>query len=278
MCVCEGLTPVLPDPVSGISAERQQCPSHNARCQSTTRNTTTPSETTPSEAITDEYPRPMRTSKSLSAVLAVLLMPYLLAACTTTSSNTLEKAPAPVSNRTDVLRYSAPKDEKFDVPPVDVSKIDPKYLRQLVDYPTDQPPGTIVVDPHNRFLYLVQEGGKALRYGVGVGKEGLEFTGTANVGYKREWPRWTPTQDMIKREPERYEQWADGMEGGATNPLGARALYLFKDGKDTLYRIHGTTEPWSIGQAVSSGCIRLLNQDVIDLYNRVPPRSKVVVR
>lgn len=214
----------------------------------------------------------MRT-KSLAAVLAVPFMTYLLAACTTTSGIEL----APVSNPSDVKRYGAPRDEKFDVVPVDVSKIDPKYLRQLVDYPTDQPPGTIVVDPRNRFLYLVQEGGKALRYGVGVGKEGLEFTGTANVGYKREWPRWTPTQDMIKREPERYGQWARGMEPGSTNPLGPRALYLFKDGKDTLYRIHGTTEPSSIGRAVSSGCIRLLNQDVIDLYNRVPPGSKVVV-
>jgi lipoprotein-anchoring transpeptidase ErfK/SrfK len=219
----------------------------------------------------------MRTFERLSALPAVLLTASLLAACTTTSSKVPETAYAPVVNQTDALRYGAPKGEKFDVSQVDVSKIDPKYLRQLVDYPTDQPPGTVVVDPHNRFLYLVQEGGKALRYGVGVGKEGLEFTGTANVGYKREWPRWTPTQDMIKREPDRYEQWAGGMEPGSTNPLGARALYLFKDGKDTLFRIHGTTEPQSIGRAVSSGCIRLLNQDVIDLYNRIPPGSKVVV-
>lgn len=219
----------------------------------------------------------MRTFERLSALPAILLMTSLLAACTTTSSKIPETTPARVVNQTDALRYAAPKGEKFDVAPVDVSKIDPKYLRQLVDYPTDQPPGTVVVDAHNRFLYLVQEGGKALRYGVGVGKEGLEFTGTANVGYKREWPRWTPTQDMIKREPDRYKQWAGGMEPGSTNPLGARALYLFKDGKDTLYRIHGTTEPQSIGRAVSSGCIRLLNQDVIDLYNRIPPGSKIVV-
>lgn len=219
----------------------------------------------------------MRTFERLSALPAILLMTSLLAACTTTSSKIPETTPARVVNQTDALRYAAPKGEKFDVASVDVSKIDPKYLRQLVDYPTDQPPGTVVVDAHNRFLYLVQAGGKALRYGVGVGKEGLEFTGTANVGYKREWPRWTPTQNMIKREPDRYKQWAGGMEPGSTNPLGARALYLFKDGKDTLYRIHGTTEPQSIGRAVSSGCIRLLNQDVIDLYNRIPPGSKVVV-
>lgn len=219
----------------------------------------------------------MRTFERLSALPAILLMTSLLAACTTTSSKIPETTSARVVNQTDALRYAAPKGEKFDVAPVDVSTIDPKYLRQLVDYPTDQQPGTVVVDAHNRFLYLVQEGGKALRYGVGVGKEGLEFTGTANVGYKREWPRWTPTQNMIKREPHRYKQWAGGMEPGSINPLGARALYLFKDGKDTLYRIHGTTEPQSIGRAVSSGCIRLLNQDVIDLYNRIPPGSKVVV-
>jgi lipoprotein-anchoring transpeptidase ErfK/SrfK len=120
------------------------------------------------------------------------------------------------------------------------------------------------------------ENGKAVRYGVGVGKAGLEFRGTATIQDKKEWPHWTPTQDMMRREPARYQPWAKGMDGGAKNPLGARALYLFKDGKDTLYRIHGTTEPSSIGKAVSSGCIRMLNQDVIDLYNRVPKGAKVV--
>jgi lipoprotein-anchoring transpeptidase ErfK/SrfK len=124
---------------------------------------------------------------------------------------------------------------------------------------------------------LVQENGKALRYGVGVGKAGLEFQGSASVQMKREWPRWTPTSDMIGRDPGRYAPWKTGMDGGSQNPLGARALYLFKDGKDTLYRIHGTNEPQTIGKAVSSGCIRMLNQDVIDLYGRVPRGSKVVV-
>jgi lipoprotein-anchoring transpeptidase ErfK/SrfK len=170
-----------------------------------------------------------------------------------------------------------PSGEKFEVDAVDLSEMDPKNLRQLVDYRTTQPPGTVVVDPHKRFLYLVMENGKALRYGVGVGKAGLEFSGTATIQDRKEWPHWTPTPDMIHRDPDRYQPWAKGMDGGAKNPLGARALYLFKDGKDTLYRIHGTTEPWSIGKAVSSGCIRMLNQNVIDLYNRVPKGAKVVV-
>ena len=155
-------------------------------------------------------------------------------------------------------------DGAYTVAPVPGGDLKIRYMRQLVDDPTGQPAGTVVVDPKNRFLYLVQEGGKALRYGVGVGKEGMAWSGTANVAMKREWPRWTPTKDMIAREPDKYVKWARGMEGGTQNPLGARALYLFKNGKDTLYRIHGTNEPWSIGQAMSSGCIRMMNQDVID--------------
>lgn len=117
----------------------------------------------------------------------------------------------------------------------------------------------------------------AIRYGVGVGREGLAFAGTGTVRKKQEWPHWTPTSTMIAREPKRYAKWARGMDGGIGNPLGAQALYLFKDGKDTRYRIHGTTEPDSIGKAVSSGCIRMMNQDVIDLYSRVPLGTKVVV-
>ena len=116
-----------------------------------------------------------------------------------------------------------------------------------------------------------------MRYGIGVGKAGLEFEGGARIGRKAEWPRWTPTPNMIAREPERNLKWAGGMEPGLTNPLGPRALYLHKDGKDTLFRIHGTSEPWSIGKAVSSGCVRLFNQDIIDLYSRVPTGSRVVV-
>lgn len=174
-------------------------------------------------------------------------------------------------------RYAALPAEKFPVEAVDTSRIDPQFLQQVVDYRSPHPPGTVVVDPHRRYLYLVQTGNKAIRYGVGVGREGLAFAGTGTVQEKKQWPHWTPTPAMIARDPNRYAKWAQGMEGGAGNPLGARALYLFKDGKDTRYRIHGTTEPDSIGKAVSSGCIRMMNQDVIDLYARVPLGAKVVV-
>ena len=215
-------------------------------------------------------------------VLAGPLAMAVLSGCTTTSST-----PGPLASSTKSFSqispalaqaYAAPTNEPYKIEAVDVAEMDPKYLRQVVDFPTSEPVGTIVVDPRHRFLYLVQEHGKALRYGVGVGKAGLEFTGTATIQYKKEWPHWTPTNDMVKREPARYMPWQKGMDGGARNPLGARALYLFKNGKDTLYRIHGTTEPSSIGKAVSSGCIRLVNQDIIDLYNRVPASTKVVVR
>src|SRR3981189_2847007 len=178
------------------------------------------------------------------------VLPAALAACTTDSTPTPMAATRMVSPDL-VQRYAAPSGEKFEVDAVDVSEMDPKNLRQLVDYRTTQPPGTVVVDPHKRFLYLVMENGKAVRYGVGVGKAGLEFRGTAAIHDKKEWPHWTPTQDMMRREPARYQPWAKGLDGGAKNPLGARALYLFKDGKDTLYRIHGTTEPGRIGEASS---------------------------
>lgn len=173
--------------------------------------------------------------------------------------------------------YASLGSEKFPVDEVDTSHVDPQFLAQTVAYRSPYPAGTIVVDPHKRFLYLVQKDGQATRYGIGVGREGLAFVGTGTVQEKREWPHWTPTSAMIARQPERYAKWAKGMEGGIGNPLGARALYLFKDGKDTRYRIHGTTEPDSIGKAVSSGCIRMMNQDVIDLYSRIPLGTRVVV-
>jgi len=210
-----------------------------------------------------------RTARTL--FLAVMF-PLTVAGCVTVDGAGL--ADAGVSGST---HYAAIPSEKFRVDAVDLSAIDPRFLRQVVDYRTAEPPGTIVVDPHNRFLYLVERGGKAVRYGVGVGRAGLEFTGTANIQLKREWPHWTPTAAMIAREPKRYAKWAGGMEGGEGNPLGARALYLFKGGQDTRYRIHGTTEPDSIGKAVSSGCIRMMNQDIIDLYGRIPLHAKVVV-
>lgn len=210
--------------------------------------------------------------------MAGLTLALLAAGCTTVAQRTAPPPPpASQFSALDLARYGAVANEPFNVPAVSLDDLRPRNLRQLVDYPTSHAPGTLVVDPGGRFLYLVQEGGKALRYGVGVGREGLEFTGTAIVQRKAHWPRWTPTSDMIKREPQRYAKWAGGMAGGESNPLGARALYLFKDGRDTLYRIHGTNEPDTIGEAVSSGCIRMMNQDVIDLYNRIPKGAKVVV-
>ncbi|WP_371347457.1 L,D-transpeptidase [Ancylobacter sp. IITR112] len=210
---------------------------------------------------------------ALSRRGVLVLLPLALGACATR-----RPAPAPAAAVSPFApRYGALEDGGFRVPGVPADEMKARNRRMLVDDPTGQPAGTLVVDPANRFLYLVQENGKALRYGVGVGREGLEFSGTAEVAHKRAWPRWTPTPDMIAREPEKYQKWAGGMAGGESNPLGARALYLFKDGRDTLYRIHGTNEPWSIGEAVSSGCIRMMNQDVIDLYQRIPDGTKVVV-
>jgi len=177
-----------------------------------------------------------------------------------------------------LLMYAAVPGEPFPVPTVDLTQIDPRFFRQEVAYPGNQPPGTVIVDPNARFLYLVLENGRALRYGVGVGRtEAFNFVGEAVIQRKAAWPTWTPTRDMIAREPDRYGPYAGGLPGGLDNPLGARALYLYEDGRDTLYRLHGTNEPWSIGRKVSSGCVRLLNQDIIDLYGRVPVGSRVYV-
>lgn len=166
--------------------------------------------------------------------------------------------------------------ERFPIPAVHSGELDPIYIRQQVRYETHHPPGTVIVDPDDKFLYLIQENGLAMRYGVGVGREGFGWTGSAVIGRKAAWPTWTPPAAMIKRQPE-LQRYAGGMKPGLENPLGARALYLYQDGRDTLYRLHGTNDPASIGQNVSSGCIRLLNHDVIDLYERMPVGAKVVV-
>jgi lipoprotein-anchoring transpeptidase ErfK/SrfK len=155
-------------------------------------------------------------------------------------------------------------------------KIDPKHAPKRVSY-RGHPPGTIVVDPRKRVLYFVEDANFATRYSVGVGRAGLTFKGRAVVGRKAEWPRWQPTDRMIRARPWRYRRYAKGMPGGPDNPLGARALYLYQDGKDTYYRIHGTNRPSSIGRAVSMGCIRMHNEHVIDLYKRVPVGARVVV-
>jgi lipoprotein-anchoring transpeptidase ErfK/SrfK len=174
--------------------------------------------------------------------------------------------------------YAALDNEPFPVPAIDLTTVEPRYLRRIIAFATTEQPGTMVVDPNERFLYLVREHGAAIRYGVGVGRvEAFNFQGAATIGRKAEWPHWTPTADMIAREPDRYGPVKDGLAGGEGNPLGPRALYLYKDGRDTLYRLHGTVEPSTIGTKVSSGCVRLLNQDIIDLYNRVPVGAKAIV-
>lgn len=146
---------------------------------------------------------------------------------------------------------------------------DPRFMRQLVAYETTEVPGTIVVDTEDHFLYLILGGGKAMRYGIGTAKTGFEWSGTHRVTNKREWPDWTPPPEMLARRPDIPTH----MAGGIDNPLGARALYI----GNTLYRIHGTNEPWTIGHDVSSGCIRMINADVIDLYGRVKIGAKVIV-
>jgi lipoprotein-anchoring transpeptidase ErfK/SrfK len=162
-------------------------------------------------------------------------------------------------------------------------QVDPKFLRQEVAYDAKHAPNTIVVDPDNHFLYHVQAGGRAMRYGVGVGGEGFGWSGTATIQDKHEWPNWYPTKEILHRKPEIREHLVDlpgggvGMPGGPENPLGARAMYLYQGKKDTLYRIHGTNEPWTIGQSVSAGCIRMINDEVVDLYAATPIGTKVVV-
>lgn len=156
---------------------------------------------------------------------------------------------------------------------LDVGREYPQSTRVIVADPTGERPGTITVDTQNRYLYLSLEDGRALRYDVGVGREGFEWSGTARIGRKAEWPTWTPPAAMLKRRPDLPRQ----MGGGIDNPLGARALYLYSGKRDTLFRIHGSNEPWTIGEAVSSGCIRMLNDDVVDLYNRVRVGSTVKV-
>lgn len=149
--------------------------------------------------------------------------------------------------------------------------------RRVVSYAGGYPAGTIVVNVGTRELHYVTGGGKAIFYPVGVGREGLSFRGNAVVGRKQEWPGWHPTPEMIRSDPKRYRPYQAGMPGGPDNPLGARALYLYQNGRDTLFRIHGTNQPASIGTASSAGCIRMLNDDVIDLYNRVQLGAPVTV-
>lgn len=175
--------------------------------------------------------------------------------------------------------YAAFVDDGFALPAIPYQKVKPEWRRQVVVDPTGEAPGTIVVRVNERHLYWVQEGGDAIRYGVGVGKAGFEWNGRAVIQYTKKWPTWTPPKEMIARKPE-VAKWASGQPGGLDNPLGARALYIYRDDQDTGFRVHGSPEWWTIGTQASSGCIRMMNQDVIDLYNRVkasPGKVPIVV-
>lgn len=197
--------------------------------------------------------------------------------CVATTENV--EVAAPAAPNPYALMYGPMPNEQFPLPAVDINEVPDKYLRRQVDYQTTENVGTVIVDTKNYYLYLVQENGKAMRYGVGLGREGFEWSGRARIGWKRAWPTWTPPREMIDRQPELepYSAENGGMEPGLKNPLGARALYIFEGNRDTLYRLHGTSEVWSIGESVSSGCVRLLNQDVINLYNRVPIGTPILV-
>jgi len=175
----------------------------------------------------------------------------------------------------DRANYSARPDEKFPLKAMPLDQIKPELRRQEVAYQTSHPAGTVVVDTPARRPYYVLGGGRAMRYGIGVGRQGYSLAGNATIGRKAEWPSWTPTPNMIRRDPERNRKYAGGVPGGINNPLGARAIYLYQNGNDTMFRIHGTNQPRSIDQAMSSGCVRMLNHDVLDLYERVKVGGRV---
>lgn len=213
---------------------------------------------------------------SLRSCAPLLIALPLLAACAPEQVATITpEVAAPLA--VDVSRYAGRPDGDHFLPAIDVATFPPGLLRQEVPFGRDQPPGTIVIEPSGPFLYLVEPEGRAIRYGIAVGKQGFGWSGTGTIARRSHWPSWTPPPEMIKRDPA-LAKWREGMPGGPTNPLGARALYIYMDGRDSGYRIHGTNQPRSIGWAASSGCFRMLNQDVVDLYNRVPNGAKVVVR
>lgn len=184
--------------------------------------------------------------------------------------------------------YAAKNDGGFPLPAIPFDKVPERFRRQMVRNTTGEGAGKLVVETRNHFLYYTLPLGRAVRYGVGLGREGFEWSGRGDVRRKAEWPRWHPPAEMIDREPQlekyrttynpRTKEWEGGMAPGLTNPLGARALYIYQGDVDTLYRLHGSPEWWSIGKSVSSGCVRLMNQDIIDLHSRVPAGTEIIVR
>jgi lipoprotein-anchoring transpeptidase ErfK/SrfK len=172
--------------------------------------------------------------------------------------------------------YGPLPEEKFPVPAVDVTKLDRKFYRRTVRYETKEAPGTIIVDPGNYYVYRIEEEGMATRYGANVGRDGFRWSGDAYIGRKAEWPIWTPPPEMIKRQPE-AAKYAGGMAPGLDNPLGARTLYLYQNNRYTLYTIYSTSDPETIGNGITSGCVGLLTQDMKHLYDQTPVKTKVIV-
>lgn len=216
--------------------------------------------------------------KTASMMLALLLG---VAAC---APQTPPQGSGPaVNNLNEPSIYRARVDTGPNGEPIELPAVRPAYLtnrnvRQQVPYNGPEGPGTIVVDPYARVLYHVEAGGMATRYGIAVGKAGTGFDGEASIRRKAAWPSWTPTANMVATQPELYGHLKGGLPGGKTNPLGARALYLYQGSVDTMYRIHGTMDPSSIGKATSAGCIRLFNQDILDLFEKTTIGTQVKVR
>ena len=210
----------------------------------------------------------------LKGLLAGVLAAAVLSGCA--GEATEEIAGVPVVEI--VEGYGVLPDGEYTLPPIPAEFLEGVNRRAEVVYEGDEPAGTIVVDPHAKLLYFVQDDGTAMRYAIAVGRQGMRMSRPSTVQLKREWPGWTPTQNMLRREPEVYGPFARGVEGGLASPLGARALYLFQNGRDTYFRIHGTNDLPSIGNSGSAGCIRMFNHDIIDLYERVPRGTRVVIR
>ena len=208
-------------------------------------------------------------NNSFFRLLGVLSLSVLAACGTPTPQNTTPKV---------VPGYEGVEDEGFYIQPVDAELLSADRARAEVDYTADDAPGTIVIDTFARKLYLVQENGRAMRYAIAVGREGLSFRGNGVIGRKAKWPSWQPTANMIRTRPDLYAEYAGGRAGGLDNPLGARAMYLYRGGRDSMFRIHGTIQNETIGHATSAGCIRLFNQDAMDLYERIDIGTRVKVR
>lgn len=229
-------------------------------------------------------PAPIRRRAALTGGLSLLGL--VLAGCSTSSGQLAavaapQKPQTPPKSSADVpldvqLMYAAITTDRFPIRASRMELVPERFWRQEVADPTGEKPGTVVVDTATRFLYHVRDNGRAMRYGVGIGAAGFEWSGRAHIAYKREWPTWTPPSDMIARHPE-LEIYRNGMAPGEDNPMGPRALYIHQGNTDTLYRIHGNPDERTIGKAVSSGCVRLLPQDIIHLHDNVRSGSSLIV-